>query len=95
MRVFPASSLTALAVALATPSAAQETPAAEAPDTPVAKTQDEVIPAPDGEVISDNEIIVIAGSLRGEVDAPQPAIVELNEEDIASYGAGSLAELAP
>ena len=93
MRVFPASSLTALAVALATPAVAQETPAAEAPDTPVAKAQDEVIPAPGGEVISDNEIIVIAGSLRGEVDAPQPAIVELNEEDIASYGAGSLAEL--
>ena len=96
MRVFPASSLTALAAALATPAAAQdaapvETP--EAPDAPITTAQDEVVPAASGEVISDNEIIVIASSLRGEVDAPQPAIVELNEEDIASYGAGSLAEL--
>ncbi|MGV3555858.1 MAG: hypothetical protein ACO1OD_11435 [Croceibacterium sp.] len=90
MRVAPATSLTAIAVALAAPAAAQD---AAPPDSPVEKAQDEAVPTPQGEVISDNEIIVIAGSLRGQVDAPQPAIVELNEEDIASYGAGSLAEL--
>jgi iron complex outermembrane receptor protein len=90
LRVAPASSLTALAVALATPAVAQDAAPA---DSPIVKAQDEAVPTPQGEVISDNEIIVIAGSLRGQVDAPQPAIVELNEEDIASYGAGSLAEL--
>jgi len=93
VRVLTASSLTALAVALAAPAVAQETAPAATPDAPVTKAQDEVVPTSQGEVISDNEIIVIAGSLRGSVDAPQPAIVELNEEDIASYGAGSLAEL--
>jgi iron complex outermembrane receptor protein len=90
LRVAPASSLTALAIALAAPAVAQDT----APgDAPVTTAQDAVEPAPAGEAISDDEIVVIAGSLRGQVDAPQPAIVELNEEDIASYGAGSLAEL--
>jgi hypothetical protein len=87
LRVLPASSLTALAVALAAPAAAQEAPAADGSQDTVAQAD------ADGGMISDNEIIVIAGSLRGQVDAPQPAIVELDEEDIASYGAGSLAEL--
>jgi iron complex outermembrane receptor protein len=89
LRVAPASSLTALAIALATPAVAQET----SEDAPITTAQDGVAQAPAGEAISDDEIVVIAGSLRGQVDAPQPAIVELNEEDIASYGAGSLAEL--
>ena len=31
--------------------------------------------------------------MRGAVEAPQPPIVELNEQDIASYGASSLADL--
>jgi hypothetical protein len=31
--------------------------------------------------------------VRGRLDAPQPPILELNEADIAAYGAGSLAEL--
>jgi hypothetical protein len=51
----------------------------------------EVIDATD--TSDENEIIVIGSSLRGQVDAPQPPILELDEEDIASYGAGSLAEL--
>src|SRR5690606_14238892 len=83
-----------MAVALATPVAAQEAPAEAGADAPVTTAQDDVVPVEDEDVIiSDNEIVVIAGSLRGRVDSPQPAIVELNEEDIASYGAGSLAEL--
>ncbi len=40
-----------------------------------------------------NQIVVIATALRGAVQAPQPPIVELNEQDIASYGASSLADL--
>src|SRR3569623_316806 len=41
----------------------------------------------------ENEIVVVANSLRGQVHAPQPPVIELNEQDIASYGASSLADL--
>ena len=40
-----------------------------------------------------DEIVVIADRYPGEVNAPQPPILELDEEEIASYGAGSLTEL--
>ncbi|MGX7894747.1 hypothetical protein [Tsuneonella sp. HG222] len=93
MRYLPAASLTALAAAIAAPAAlAQDAPTdVKAPAAAAQQVVDP--PAPGEETISDNEIVVIAGSLRGQVDAPQPAIAELDEEDIASYGAGSLAEL--
>ncbi|MXP25062.1 TonB-dependent receptor [Altererythrobacter indicus] len=48
---------------------------------------------PEGAVDDADEIIVVAEKLRGQVDAPQPPILVLNEQDIAAYGAGSLAEL--
>jgi hypothetical protein len=48
--------------------------------------------APDDE-FSDNEILVFAESLRGSVEAPVPPVLELNEADIAAYGAGSIADL--
>jgi hypothetical protein len=44
-------------------------------------------------VASDDEILVIATRLAGQVDAPQPPILELNTEDIAAYGASSIQEL--
>ncbi|WP_340586806.1 hypothetical protein [Erythrobacter alti] len=44
----------------------------------------------DGEI---NEIIVFGARIRGQIDAPQPPILELDQEDIAAYGAGSIAEL--
>lgn len=47
----------------------------------------------EGEPFSDEDIVVIAESLAGRVDAPQAPIEELDQEDIAAYGAGSLAEL--
>ncbi|RKF19414.1 TonB-dependent receptor [Altericroceibacterium spongiae] len=47
----------------------------------------------DGAVEDADEIVVVAEKLRGQVDAPQPPILVLNEEDIAAYGTGSLAEL--
>src|SRR5690606_26727968 len=94
LRFLPATSLTALAVALAAPAFAQETAPAEEPPAPITTAQDGVEPVNGAEGdFSDAEIVVIAGSLRGRIDAPQPAIVELDEEDIASYGAGSLADL--
>ena len=95
MRSLPATSFFALAIALSAPALAQVGPEAAAIDASIGKAQDSVgvtTPNADDE-FSDNEILVIASNMRGQVEAPQPAIVELNEEDIASYGAGSLAEL--
>lgn len=40
-----------------------------------------------------SEILVVAERIRGAVDAAQPPLIELDEADIASYGAGSLTEL--
>ncbi|WP_235913304.1 porin family protein [Croceibacterium salegens] len=95
MRLHPATSLAALAVALSTPAFAQSSTPVPDADSTVGKAQDglEQMTPEQRQDLSDNEILVIAGSLRGAVEAPQPAVVELNEEDIASYGAGSLAEL--
>ena len=41
----------------------------------------------------DSEILVLAERLRGQVDAPQPPVLVLEEADIAAYGAGSIADL--
>ncbi|KLI63286.1 hypothetical protein AAV99_11505 [Aurantiacibacter marinus] len=40
-----------------------------------------------------DQIIVYGARLRGRIDSPQPPILELDEDDIAAYGAGSIAEL--
>ena len=37
------------------------------------------------------EIVVVATRIGGQIDAPQPPIVTLNEADIAAYGAASIA----
>ena len=63
--------------------------AADAPTLAPAAAQED---AEEG-TFSENEIVVIAGRLPGEVRTAQPPILELNEADIASYGAGSLADL--
>ncbi len=42
---------------------------------------------------TDGEILVVAQRLRGTVDSAQPPLLELTTEDIAAYGAGSIAEL--
>lgn len=39
------------------------------------------------------EIVVVATRLRGQVDAPQPPVMTLDEADVASYGASSLGDL--
>ncbi len=92
MRYLPSASLTALAAALCAPAASAQD-AAPAPSVQQT-SQEGPEPSRSGDdTITDNEIVVIAGSLRGQVDTAQPPIAELNEEDIASYGAGSLAEL--
>ncbi|HEY6815368.1 MAG TPA: hypothetical protein VI168_07515, partial [Croceibacterium sp.] len=86
MRNVPATSLLALAVALqfVVPAAAQDAPVPAPAEAP-ADTADQPV--------DETEIVVSAESLRGAVDAPQPPVLELNEEDIAAYGASSLAEL--
>ncbi len=40
-----------------------------------------------------NTIIVLGARLMGQVEAPEPPILELDQEDIAAYGAGSIEEL--
>ncbi|WP_244970611.1 TonB-dependent receptor [Novosphingobium aerophilum] len=39
------------------------------------------------------EIVVVATRIKGQVEAPQPPLVTLNEEDIAAYGAASITDL--
>lgn len=82
MRALPATSLLALAVSLSpvVPAAAQD---ATAPEQ-----------APAAEAPASQSTIVVTGqSLRGTVDTPAPPVLELNEADIAAYGAGSISEL--
>ncbi|WP_299308404.1 TonB-dependent receptor [uncultured Croceicoccus sp.] len=47
----------------------------------------------EGEPVTLDEIVVIAPRLRGSVDAPQAPVAVLDEEEIAGFGAGSIAEL--
>ncbi len=49
-------------------------------------------PADDSADYAD-EIVVIADSFRGQVDAPQPPVLTLDEAEISTYGASSIAEL--
>ena len=60
----------------------------------IASAQDAPAPAPaPAPEITDDEILVIAETLRGQIDAPVPPLLELNEADIAAYGSGSIADL--
>ncbi|MET0179285.1 MAG: TonB-dependent receptor, partial [Novosphingobium sp.] len=81
-----AASLAALALcSIASGAAAQDANPGTAPDLAV----DEAV----GVDPNDKTIVVVATRLVGEVDTEQPPIVELDEEAIASYGAGSVQEL--
>jgi hypothetical protein len=98
-----------MAAVLAYPAYAQETPPPSPPVQQIAQAQPVGIATPQAEqqapVVADqtntsttdnndeNEIVVVANALRGAVKAPQPPVVELNQEDIASYGADSLEDL--
>ncbi len=66
--------------------------AAPAPVPATAQDGDQPLPpqTPDEDV---NTIIVLGARLMGQVDAPEPPILELDQEDIAAYGAGSIEEL--
>jgi iron complex outermembrane recepter protein len=71
--------------AIAAPALAEEQPSFPA----AGEIDEELIVEPADE----NEIVVVASRLVGSVDAPQPPLVTLDEEDIASYGASSVTEL--
>ena len=87
MRNVPATSLLALALSLSlavgAPAVAQDTPG---PEPAPASTP---TPPP----ATNSQIIVSGARQRGTVETPQPPVLELNEEDIAAYGAGSISEL--
>ncbi|MGN6498777.1 MAG: TonB-dependent receptor, partial [Tsuneonella sp.] len=82
-------SLLALAAGSA-PALAQTASPAAAPPT----AQDAAPPATDEPLPDDsNEIVVVATRLRGQVETASPPVVELDEQDVASYGASSIADL--
>ncbi len=71
----------------ASPAIAQDGPAGPA-------AQDAPPPAEDQPTDEDvNTIYVLGARLLGQVDAPEPPILDLDQEDIAAYGAGSIEEL--
>lgn len=75
-------------IALAPPAMAQETPQSQADG--MFDDEDDI--GPDLERHG-NEILVVATRLRGEIETTQPAILTLEEEDVASYGVASIDEL--
>ena len=85
-RLTSAVSLLAIAAFSATPALAQVEPS-PAPDTAQGANDG----AADGE--SGNEIVVTAERIRGQVDTDVPPVLELDAEEIATYGAGSIEEL--
>ena len=70
-------------IALSAPAMAQDA----APVDEVVEDREAVIGA-DG-----REILVVATRLMGQLDVPQAPVATLDEADIASYGANSLADL--
>lgn len=79
------SSAALLPAFIVAPAMAQEDPAG----TPVVDEDDDE----DNEVARAGEILVVATRIRGQVDAPQPPILVLDEADVQSYGASTLDEL--
>ncbi|HEX8223112.1 MAG TPA: TonB-dependent receptor [Allosphingosinicella sp.] len=78
-----------LAGALHTPLLAQETTAPAAAPLPPPEEPEAVDVPAEGEV----EIVVTGLRLRGQVDSDIPPEVQLSEQDVQSYGAGSITEL--
>ena len=86
----PAASLAAMAMALSSvgASAQEAAPVSQAP----ADRSDTTAPD-DGANGPGNEIVVIGDRVAGQVETAKPPVRELDEGDVASYGAGSLDEL--
>lgn len=60
---------------------------------PVAQTPAPAAPPAEPTTPSYDEIVVIADRVRGQVETTSPPIVELTSEDVAAYGASSIADL--
>ena len=71
-------------VALASPALAQQALAAGPAET---------AEVTDRENQDSRQIVVSASRLSGQIDAPQPPVVTLDEAQIAAYGAASVSEL--
>lgn len=82
--------LTTLLLSASLPASVHAQALASAQDTAPATSTD---PDEDEDEDFEDEIVVIAGRLRGSVDAPQPPILTLDEEEISAYGASSIEEL--
>ena len=65
---------------------------ATAPAPSAAPASDAAQPG-DAATINGRTIYVIAGKIKGQVDAPQTPIATFDEEDIAAYGASSITDL--
>ena len=89
MNSLPAASLAGLAMTLlpATAFAQEAAPTAQAPSL----TAD--APSDDAANYPGNEIVVIGSRVAGQVETAKPPVKELDEQDVAAYGAGSLDEL--
>jgi iron complex outermembrane receptor protein len=93
-RLNTASSLCAIAAALLLPAL----PAAAAEDDqvtpPVGQTTPAAAATESDDTAADDDMILVLGSrVVGQVEAAEPPLLELSQEDIAGYGAGSIAEL--
>lgn len=90
MNSAPAASLAAMAFAMSSASANAQAaaPVAQAPAEQPGPTAPE-----DSANDPGNEIVVIGSRVAGQVETAKPPVKELDEEDVASYGAGSLDEL--
>lgn len=82
--------VTLLAGAVPMPLLAQEpTAPATAPEPPADEPALVDVPA-----AGEEDVIVVTGTrLRGQVDSDIPPEIQLNEQDVQSYGAGSISEL--
>jgi len=81
----------ALASTICFPALAQDA-AQEQPETNQSGgSQDEQV----SDEVFEADIIVTASRMRGSVDTDVAPVVELDEADIASYGADSIADLVP
>ena len=81
-------SLLTLAVASAVPLQAQDVVSAT-----TQSTEPEVATPEEDPALDENTILVVGARIRGQVQTDLSPILELNEEDIAAYGADSLADL--